>query len=123
VYRLANTIGEKIKKRRLLLGLSQSALGALLNVGRASISQWENGIHTPDHEIITKLATILKTSTDYLLGHDQVNLGGDIYDIEDLLDNMQIEIKAGGKPLTKAQREEARRIMRYVLREQDEGKS
>ena len=62
------TLGQRIKKLREGKGLSQGELGKLVNVGNTTISQWENDKRTPDLATLDKLANVLKTSSDYLLG-------------------------------------------------------
>ena len=37
-------IGEKIKRRRVSLGLTQEELAARLNVVRQTVSKWEKGV-------------------------------------------------------------------------------
>lgn len=55
-----HTMGGKIKKCRLLRGLSQEQFAKLINVNRASIMNWENGTVTPKGETILKLLKVLK---------------------------------------------------------------
>lgn len=62
------TLGQRIKKLREGKGLSQGELGKLVNVGNTTISQWENDKRIPDLATLDKLANVLKTSSDYLLG-------------------------------------------------------
>lgn len=62
------TLGQRIKKLRDGKGLSQGELGKLVNVGNTTISQWENDKRIPDLATLDKLANVLKTSSDYLLG-------------------------------------------------------
>lgn len=62
------TMGDRIRNLRLARGLSQEALGQLLGVSRAAVSQWELGV--VDN---IKLATFLAlcdafgTTPDYLV--------------------------------------------------------
>ena len=60
--------GERIKKLRKEKGLTQEELGRKVNVTKVSISGYENGNRTPDTETLQKLADVLDTNTDYLLG-------------------------------------------------------
>jgi transcriptional regulator with XRE-family HTH domain len=61
-------LGERIKKLRKEKKLTQQELGEKVNVTKVSISGYENGNRTPDTETLQKLADVLETSTDYLLG-------------------------------------------------------
>ena len=41
------TLGQWIKKERLLRGWSQAQFAGLLHVNRSAISQWESGVTSP----------------------------------------------------------------------------
>lgn len=64
-------LGERIKKLRQQKKLTQGQLGEKVNVTKVSISGYENGNRTPDTETLQKLADVLETSTDYLLGRTE----------------------------------------------------
>jgi len=63
-------IGQRIKQRREAIGLSMQDVADKLDVNRSSVMRWENGetnkIKLP---IVEKLAQILQTSPDYLMGY------------------------------------------------------
>jgi len=61
-------LGKRIKSLRIEKGLTQEQLGKILNVGKSTISQYENNINTPDTNVIKKLADYFCCSVDYLLG-------------------------------------------------------
>ncbi len=68
-------IGHRIKQRREQIGLSMQDIADKLDVNRSSVMRWENGetnkIKLP---IVEKLAQILQTSPDYLMGYkDEVD--------------------------------------------------
>lgn len=67
-------IGERIKKKREQNGLSLQDIAEELDVNRSSVMRWENGetnrIKLP---IIEKLARILKTTPQYLMGYEMEN--------------------------------------------------
>lgn len=60
----------RIRKLRVKAGLNQSELAEKVNVHQTAVSQWETGKSSPDGEILKKLADILHTTTDYLLGRE-----------------------------------------------------
>ncbi|MBD5100427.1 MAG: helix-turn-helix transcriptional regulator [Clostridiales bacterium] len=60
--------GERLKELRLEKNMTQTTLAKLIAVDRRTISNWENSTREPDLETFVKLATILNTSADYLLG-------------------------------------------------------
>ena len=61
-------LGETIKRLRTANGLSQEALAVQLNVVRQTVSKWEKGTSAPDAEMLPKLADILNTTVEELLG-------------------------------------------------------
>ena len=97
------TLGERIKQRRLELGLSADQVAEKLNVDRTTIFRYERGaISKVPTETLAKLAQILFTSPTYLMGLS------DEADKEIKIDNIyQIETKkfpmlgeiACGKPI------------------------
>ncbi len=48
--------------------LAQKELAALLNLSIGTISNYENGVHSPDLDTLCKLADFYGVTTDYLLG-------------------------------------------------------
>lgn len=62
-------IGERIKNLRNKRNLTQEQLGKYLNVGKSTISQYENNINTPDITTLIKIANYFNTSVEYLLGN------------------------------------------------------
>ncbi|RLI78367.1 hypothetical protein DRP07_11140 [Archaeoglobales archaeon] len=63
-----NILGKRIQERRQLKNLKQKELAKLLNISRETISAYENGRTQPPPAILQKLAQILETSVDYLIG-------------------------------------------------------
>ena len=62
-----STIGDRIKKRRKELGLTQAELGEKLQVTDRAVSKWEQNEGNPDMSIIASLADVLGVSLDYLI--------------------------------------------------------
>lgn len=60
--------GDRLRQLRLREGYSQEALADMLNIGNKQIWRYEKGETKPDGETVARIAQILKTSTDYLLG-------------------------------------------------------
>jgi transcriptional regulator with XRE-family HTH domain len=63
-----SVIGIRIKHLRKSENWKQQELGDLLGVSPQVISNWERGYSFPDHADIVKLARLLRTTTDFLLG-------------------------------------------------------
>jgi transcriptional regulator with XRE-family HTH domain len=61
------TIGERIKKQRVKLNLTQSDLAASAMVSPQVVSNWEREYTDPDIYDLIRVSKVLKVSTDYLL--------------------------------------------------------
>ena len=59
---------EILKELREKKGFTQKQLAEALYLSKTTISQYENGTHTPSIESFIKLADIFDVSIDYLLG-------------------------------------------------------
>jgi len=62
------SIGQRIRQARERLGYNQARLAQEAEITPAAISQIEGGERTPSTPILRKLASVLKVSTDFLLG-------------------------------------------------------
>jgi len=51
---------EEIKALRMVLGLTQAALAAKLNVDSVTVSRWENGHKKPHRESVRKMQRLIK---------------------------------------------------------------
>jgi transcriptional regulator with XRE-family HTH domain len=69
---MSNTLNERIKERRLLLGYNQPELAKVMNVSKQTVSNWENGNRTPDAETLSKLSDLFSVSVDFLLGKTDI---------------------------------------------------
>lgn len=61
------TMGLRIRMQRRKLGMTQEQLAAKLYVTKATISFYENDSADIKASVISELATILRTSPDYLI--------------------------------------------------------
>ena len=64
-------VASRIKNRRMKLGITQTQLAKSARLTPAAISQFESGLRKPSFDALSKLATALKVTTDYLLGMKQ----------------------------------------------------
>lgn len=78
--RKANFFMNRIKDARIEKGIKQADLAEILNVSQGTLSNWERGEHDPDIESLLKISSILKKTTDYLLGHDLLILEKSVND-------------------------------------------
>lgn len=67
-------IGQRIKERRLELGMTADELGAVINKSRATIYRYENGdVENMPTPILEPLAAALKTTPAELMGWKPIN--------------------------------------------------
>jgi transcriptional regulator with XRE-family HTH domain len=62
------TFGERLKQLREEHNLTQKALADKLQIVKSTINKYEKNTRKPEFEILVKMADILDTTTDYLLG-------------------------------------------------------
>jgi len=95
------TLGERLRKRRKTLKISQQELAEALGVTAQHISALEQGKRTPSLPFLAKLAEELGVSIDYLLGGE----GGFIRDIVPVIKadrTLPLEVKRALIALIKA---------------------
>ena len=63
-------IGEKLRKAREYLSLTQAQVAAILNLGRDAIIRIENGTRKIDAEELSKFSKLYKISIDEIVNHD-----------------------------------------------------
>ena len=61
-------IGDRLKKRRLELKITQAQLSKLTKIKITTISNYENNISTPNEDNIYKLMEALQCDANYLFG-------------------------------------------------------
>ena len=59
---------QRLKQLRKEAGLSQKSLSEHLGVTQQAVGKWETGRSSPDPATLARLASLLNTSADYLLG-------------------------------------------------------
>jgi transcriptional regulator with XRE-family HTH domain len=57
---------------RIKRKISQTILGAHVNLTQQAVAKWEKGIAEPDSETLACLADFFNVTTDYLLGKSNV---------------------------------------------------
>ena len=60
------SFGSRLKERREALGLKQKQLGELLGVSGNAIGNYENGISSPNADVLYKVFDVLKCDANYL---------------------------------------------------------
>ena len=81
-------LGERIKQCRKSRGLTQDKLSELLNISVMSVRRWEWGERKPDISIIPKLASVLNTSVEYLMGINETNMASNAQDTNETIEHM-----------------------------------
>lgn len=66
---MKNILGKNIARYRKKQGLTQQDLANMLHISYQAVSKWENGQSMPDMYMFPKLASILHTSIDQLVGY------------------------------------------------------
>jgi transcriptional regulator with XRE-family HTH domain len=64
------TIGERLKRLRENLAVSQSTVAKALGLAVSTLSQYETDKSKPDAEILVRIADYYDTSIDYICGRD-----------------------------------------------------
>ena len=80
---------ERLKQLRQKKGLTQQEIADLVHVNRVTYTNWEKGKREPSFENLVKLASVLGTSTDYLLGTSDNYI--DLEDFETLIKKLPEE--------------------------------
>lgn len=68
---MSEKIGDKIKKYRMSIKMTQAEFADRLGITGASVSAYENGTRQPSYYTLVKIANILGVTTDNLLGRDR----------------------------------------------------
>lgn len=80
--------GERLKKLRKSVGLSQQELGDILGLSKACISQYEKNARVPSIETLINISNYYEVSVDYLIGNslivDKNNVGIKTLSIEEI---------------------------------------
>ena len=59
---------DNLKTMRKAKGYTQEELAIKLKVVRQTVSKWEKGLSVPDADVLSKIADVLDTKVDILLG-------------------------------------------------------
>jgi transcriptional regulator with XRE-family HTH domain len=82
---MADSVGEKLKKLRNSLDLSQQIVADGANITKSSLSRIESGERLPSFEALRGLCQVYGVSADYFLDLD--------FEITSLADSLAIEAK------------------------------
>ncbi len=92
---MMESLGNRLKQLRQNNRLRQDQGASLVGVNKNTMCSYENDVRQPSYEILVRLATIYRVSTDYLLGCESkrtVDVSGltpkEIQTITELVANM-----------------------------------
>ena len=78
---------KRLKELRQKKGLTQQNIADLVHVNRVTYTNWEKGNREPNFETLLKLASILNTTTSYLLGESDIQYGYGSKEFEEYIQN------------------------------------
>ena len=71
------SFGSRMRERREALGLKQKQLGELLGVSGNAIGNYENGISSPNANVLYKVFEVLKCDANYLYQDEMRDFSAD----------------------------------------------
>jgi transcriptional regulator with XRE-family HTH domain len=66
---MKETFGKRLTDLRKQRGWTQEEVAKRLNVSAQAVSKWEKDVSLPDIALLSKIAELFETTTDFLLGH------------------------------------------------------
>ena len=66
-------LGKTLRGLRLSKGYTQQQVADFVKVTKSMISAYENGLLQPSYEVLIRIASLYKVSTDFLLGNNSNN--------------------------------------------------
>jgi transcriptional regulator with XRE-family HTH domain len=109
-----HVIGEKIRQLRVENGMTQKELAKKVGVSASAIGMYEQGRRIPDSTVLTRLARILKCSTDELLGAQSSSDIGDVIDSFARTLERQQGLMFNGAPMSRSDREKIANAIRIA---------
>ncbi len=83
----------RFKEARLRAGLSQKAAAISLGVKPPSMSDWESGKTKPTHEHLAAMASLYRTTVDYLVGASDANKKKPAAQSGELLEDIVVRLR------------------------------
>ncbi len=101
-----NLFGQRLRELRQKKGLTQKELAKLLSISPSAVGMYEQGRREPENSLLSKLCSILDTTTDYLIGFTKApqDVGEVIEDFTGMLMSQQ-GLMFNGQPITPEDRE------------------
>ena len=83
--------GNRLKELRKSKGLTQSELGEILGVTKASVCCYEKETRTPNIESIIIMMALYNVTSDYLIGSDKIVIIEDEKEKREIISNEEME--------------------------------
>ena len=100
------SVGERIKKLRILHGMTQGQLAEKLNISPSAVGMYEHSRRKPDNQMLVKLGKLFSVSIDSLLGVNE-----SVVEAGDIINEMSSRIRSSdvlmlnGVPMSAEERE------------------
>jgi transcriptional regulator with XRE-family HTH domain len=107
--------GERTRLLRVSRGLTQRQLAEKIGVGRTTVGMYESGLREPSCEIAQRLAAVLSTTVDYLLGSSDDPRAGATPQGQEEACPLIMEILEHLEKLTLEEQQEVLRYVRFLL--------
>lgn len=107
-------LGEKLKALREQQGYTQIDIAKRLGVSPATYNRYEKNVHTPDIEMLIRIASIFEVSLDSLCGNS-VKKKKDVADLNAFLNNTEIIFDGEMHSLDEEDREKLHSALEYVF--------
>lgn len=109
------TIGERMRKRRENLGLTQVSVADKAGISKQTLYKYENDIVTNiPLPTISKIAEVLNVSESYLMGWEDEEIIIETVQTDIALTNMQKRVKEYALKLSALPKEKQEQIMRLI---------
>lgn len=108
-------LSKKIRELRSERGMTQKELARRLGVSPSTVGMYEQGRRSPDHTVLTRLASVLDCSTDELLETERRS-----DDVGDVIDSFartlerQPGLMFNGAPISRSDREKIANAIRVA---------
>lgn len=107
LYDVEMSFGKRLRKARKKQGLTQKALGDMLDVSDAAVSSWERGVEWPELHRLPAILKALKVPADWLIQGE-----GEPPDVDPVIALLDA--------LNSAQRKTAMRLLKSLASDSDE---
>lgn len=87
------TIGQRIKKCRKKMGMTQEEMAEVLYIPKSTLSAYERDVVDMKMGIIKELAKVLHTTVGYLIDGEKVEMDADVMQVAMMLQDMPVELR------------------------------